>query len=71
LATVSLLADAAEERPVLAVIDDAQWLDEASAAALLFVARPQAERVAVLFAAHDGDVSDFDRASCRFCRSAG
>jgi hypothetical protein len=47
LGTLSLLADAAEERPVLAIADDAHWLDESSAAALLFVARRlQAERVA-------------------------
>src|SRR6185312_5051560 len=38
-ATLSLIAAAAEERPLLCVIDDAQWLDSASADALLFAAR--------------------------------
>src|SRR4051794_23876443 len=39
LATLSLLAEVAEEKPLLCVIDDAQWLDRASAQALSFVAR--------------------------------
>ncbi|MGI5142659.1 MULTISPECIES: AAA family ATPase [unclassified Streptomyces] len=61
LGTLSLLADAAEQTPLLVVVDDAHWLDEASAAALLFAARRlQAERVALLFAARDGDVRRFD-----------
>ncbi|PWW24270.1 DNA-binding NarL/FixJ family response regulator [Geodermatophilus normandii] len=61
LGTLSLLADAAERTPVLAVVDDAHWLDDASAAALLFAARRlQVERVAVLFAARDGDTRSFD-----------
>ncbi|MBM7808249.1 DNA-binding CsgD family transcriptional regulator [Geodermatophilus bullaregiensis] len=61
LGTLSLLSDAAEQRPVLAVVDDAHWLDDASAAALLFAARRlQAERVALLFAARDADARTFD-----------
>ena len=39
LAVLSLLSDVAEERPLICIVDDAQWLDVASAQALAFVAR--------------------------------
>src|SRR3954469_2480503 len=39
LAVLGLLSEAGEERPLLVVVDDAQWLDDASARALAFVAR--------------------------------
>ncbi len=39
LALLSLLSEVAEERPLLCVVDDAQWLDTASAQAMAFAAR--------------------------------
>src|SRR4051794_6825517 len=58
LAVLGLMSEASEERPLLCVIDDAQWLDRASASALDFVARRLlAEKIAFLFAARErGDV---------------
>ena len=54
LAALSLLSEAAEQQPLLCVIDDAQWLDQASAQALAFVARRLlAEPVALVFATRE------------------
>jgi hypothetical protein len=54
LATLSLLSEAAEHEPQLCVIDDAQWLDQASAQALGFVARRLlAEPVALVIATRE------------------
>ncbi|MFI5693858.1 AAA family ATPase [Kribbella sp. NPDC051586] len=54
LAVLTLLADLAEEHPLLLLIDDAQWLDRASRNALLFaVRRLHADAVAVLIAVRD------------------
>jgi DNA-binding CsgD family transcriptional regulator len=60
VAVLGILDQLAEESPVLCVIDDAQWLDDASASALEFVARRvDADRIALLFGARDGDVRRF------------
>ena len=58
---LSLLAEAAEERPLLCVVDDAQWLDTPSADALAFTARRvAAEGIVVIFAVRDGEQRRFD-----------
>lgn len=60
LATLAVLSEAAETSPVLCLVDDAHWLDAASADALLFAARRlRADRVAMIFAARDDDVRAF------------
>jgi hypothetical protein len=63
LAALSLLSDAAEESPLIGIVDDAQWLDAASAQALSFVAhRLDAESVGLVFAVRDPtDAPYFER----------
>jgi hypothetical protein len=54
LAVLSLLADVAEEQPLVCLLDDARWLDRASAEALAFVSRRLlAESVALVLAVRE------------------
>jgi hypothetical protein len=56
LAALTLITDLAAERPVLCVIDDAQWLDRVSVEVLGFVARRLfADRVGMLFGVREGE----------------
>jgi DNA-binding CsgD family transcriptional regulator len=60
-ATLGLFAAAAETRPLLVVVDDAQWVDPSSADALLFATRRlDADRILTLFAARDDGEAHFD-----------
>jgi DNA-binding CsgD family transcriptional regulator len=54
LALLGLFAEVAEEQPLICLVDDAQWLDSASARTLAFVARRLlAEKVAMIFATRE------------------
>ena len=54
LGVLSLLSEVAEERPLVCVVDDAQWMDQASALTLAFVIRRLlAERIGIVFAARE------------------
>jgi len=70
-ATLGLLAEAAEARPLVCLFDDAQWLDRASAQTFLFVARRlAAERIAIVIGVREpGDAPDF--ADLPFLRLGG
>ena len=59
LATLTLFAEVAEGQPLVCIVDDAQWLDHASAQILGFVARRLlAERIALVCAVRTGAGDD-------------
>jgi DNA-binding CsgD family transcriptional regulator len=61
LATLSLLSEAAQERPLVCAIDDAQWLDLASAQVLAFVARRLLAESVVILAATRAQAGRYGR----------
>lgn len=61
LAALTLLTEAAEETALLCIVDDAHWLDDASLAALLFIARRvEFSSVALLLAVREGESRTVD-----------
>ncbi|MEH0442262.1 MULTISPECIES: hypothetical protein [unclassified Streptomyces] len=67
LAVLNLLADAAAVAPLLLLVDDVQWLDDATAGVLAFVARRVGtEPVVIVGAAREGYRSrlDSDERTC-------
>jgi DNA-binding CsgD family transcriptional regulator len=70
--TLNLLAAVAEVAPVLAIVDDAQWLDTSSAEALLFAARRlDSEGVALLLAVREGEAGAFSASGLDHLALAG
>ncbi|MFG3283379.1 ATP-binding protein [Streptomyces sp. NPDC048111] len=54
VAALGLLAETVRKRPLLCIVDDAHWLDQASAKALAFLARRvSAESIALVFAVRE------------------
>ncbi|HSO51665.1 MAG TPA: ATP-binding protein, partial [Actinomycetes bacterium] len=69
---LSLLAEVAEERPLVCLVDDAQWLDQPSADAMAFAARRlEAEGIVLLVAARDDDLHAFTAPSFEELRLTG
>ena len=72
VAVLGLLTTAADAQPLLCVVDDAHWLDGASADALIFVARRlRADPIAVLIGARESDGRRFDGHGLPELRLAG
>lgn len=68
LAALTLLTEASRSEPVLCLVDDAHWLDEASADALRFIARRlDGSGVAMVIAVREGDVRGFEAEAVPTC----
>jgi DNA-binding CsgD family transcriptional regulator len=71
-ATLALLAAAADEGPLLCLVDDCHWIDQASAEALAFAARRlAAEGIAMIFASRDGPAHALSAAGLPELRLSG
>jgi DNA-binding CsgD family transcriptional regulator len=69
---LSVLAMAAEEQPLLCVVEDAHWIDSPSLGALTFAARRlQAEPIAVVLAAREGEACELDASGLPELRLGG
>jgi DNA-binding CsgD family transcriptional regulator len=69
---LTLIGSAAEEQPVLLLVDDLQWLDRASAEAILFAARRlRHDRVAIVMSSRLGEDDDVDLDGVPQIRLAG
>ena len=72
VALLGLLAEAAESHPLLCLVDDAHWLDVASAEAFVFVARRlEADPIVVLLAVREGEARGFEAPSLPSLRLEG
>jgi DNA-binding CsgD family transcriptional regulator/tetratricopeptide (TPR) repeat protein len=69
LATLTVLHESSRRAPVLILVDDAHWCDEASLDVLLFVARRvRGQALSIIFACHGDRTAAFDRAGLRVLR---
>lgn len=66
VAVLTLLAELADESPLLVLVDDAQWLDRASLDALLFLARRlDAEPIALVISVRDNHIPELHELPAR------
>ena len=72
VAALTLISDLAADTGLVCLVDNAHWLDQPSADALLFIARRlQAEGIALLFAARDGETNRFSSIGLPECQVRG